>query len=173
MFRYEILLFAGLLGHLMAGCGGVDIAETSGDENIQMVIPATISDIQSAISESDKELVLAHIWATWCPPCVKEFPDIVALGDFSPSSDVEFVLVSADDMDDVDLVEKFMVDQGSPWGTYIVENFNEDLMDVFSSEWGGAIPATFFFDRKGELVEWWSGAKTRQEFEEAITRLLD
>lgn len=158
---------------LLFGCGGMDSAETSHESEVRLAIPAAISEIQSSIDGSEKGLVLAHVWATWCGPCVKEFPDIVALADFPASSDVDFVLVSADDIDDIDSVEQFMKDQGSPWSTYVVENFNEDLMDVFSPEWSGAIPATFFFDRSGELVEWWSGAKTRQEFEEAIARLLD
>lgn len=138
-----------------------------------MAVLATASDIERAISTGDKELVLLHVWATWCAPCVKEFPHLVALKDFPPSANLDFIFVSADAAEDIEAVEKFVVSQGSPWKTYVVDNFNEEVMSVISSEWSGAIPATFFYDANGEILEWSEGMKTTDWFEEAITNLLD
>ncbi len=48
------------------------------------------------LSESKNKVIFINFWATWCPPCVAELPEIVDLyKDYS--NKVEFILISNDD----------------------------------------------------------------------------
>ena len=43
-----------------------------------------------------KKLILINFWATWCPPCIKEIPDLIKLNKkFDKEIDVIFVSVDA------------------------------------------------------------------------------
>jgi thiol-disulfide isomerase/thioredoxin len=40
-----------------------------------------------------------NVWATWCAPCVEEFPDIVKLAEDLRDQPIDFIAVSGDDFD--------------------------------------------------------------------------
>ena len=42
-----------------------------------------------------KKLILVNFWATWCPPCIKEIPDLLNLKK-KFESDIEIIFVSVD-----------------------------------------------------------------------------
>ena len=43
-----------------------------------------------------KKLILINFWATWCPPCIKEIPDLIKLNKkFDKEIDIIFVSVDA------------------------------------------------------------------------------
>ena len=42
--------------------------------------------------------LLLNFWATWCAPCVAEFPDLVSLSRRLGNRDFEFVTISMDDL---------------------------------------------------------------------------
>ena len=47
------------------------------------------------ISDSKNKILVLNFWATWCPPCIKEIPDLQKLqGDFQ--NDVEVLFISVD-----------------------------------------------------------------------------
>mgnify|MGYP000061169708 CR=1 FL=1 len=39
----------------------------------------TFKKLKNKIEQSEAEVTLVHVWATWCPPCVEEFPAIVKI----------------------------------------------------------------------------------------------
>ena len=43
----------------------------------------------------DKKLILVNFWATWCPPCIKEIPDLLDLKKRF-ESDIEIIFISVD-----------------------------------------------------------------------------
>jgi cytochrome c biogenesis protein CcmG, thiol:disulfide interchange protein DsbE len=49
-----------------------------------------------------KKPVLVHFWATWCPPCVKELPEMQKLYDElqSTKSDLEFIAICISDTEE-------------------------------------------------------------------------
>ncbi len=45
--------------------------------------------------KSDKKLFLINFWATWCPPCIKEIPELIRLKE-KYKKDIEVVFISVD-----------------------------------------------------------------------------
>ena len=65
-----------------------------------------MNDIEKKISNSDGKLLLLNFWATWCPPCIKEIPDLLELKKkFDNKLDVYFISV---DMNVKKSVPKFL-----------------------------------------------------------------
>ena len=58
-------------------------------------------------------VTLLHVWATWCGPCEKEFPEIEALQkEFGPRG-LRILAISVDEGDDDDPVRKFVAEKGA------------------------------------------------------------
>jgi peroxiredoxin len=55
-----------------------------------------------------KKLRMINVWATWCAPCVKEFPDIVSISHRFANRDFEVITVSVDDPKDEGKVKQFL-----------------------------------------------------------------
>lgn len=89
--------------------------------------------------------VVMNIWASWCPPCRAEMPSIQNLYKKTDKEKVAFVLLSVDDqMEDAAAFKK-------------KQNLNmpiffpgEQLPLLFNVQ---AIPSTFIFNEKGELIK--------------------
>jgi thiol-disulfide isomerase/thioredoxin len=131
--------------------------------------PASPEQIEIAIDSSEAPLTLVHVWATWCDPCREEFPELVKVMHEFPSMGV--VLISADSPKEIENVQTFLVDHNSPADSLITTELNQKFIETLSPNWGGALPATFFF-RNGKCVSEWEGKKTFEHYKETIENLL-
>lgn len=131
---------------------------------------ADVSAIQNRIRQEGQPLLMVHVWATWCPPCVEEFPVLLQIAQ-RYTQDVELLLISADDPEKPEGVTSFLQRYGSSYGSLIAANLNQAFIETLSPEWAGALPATFFY-RKGELIAEHTGAMTAPQYETMINALL-
>lgn len=88
--------------------------------------------------------IFLNIWATWCPPCIAEMPDIYELYKDVANEDVVFVMLSTDE--DVDKVRKFIARKEFKFPVY---RMVEQLPGVF---WTQSIPTTFVISPEGKIV---------------------
>ena len=118
-------------------------------------------------------VLLVNFWATWCEPCREEFPGLVRLYNSYHGHGLSVVEISMDEPDSRPAIEQFLKSQGANFGSYRQQFKDfEVLVNSINPRWGGGIPATFLFDRKGKLIESWEGATTFDEFERAVKPLL-
>lgn len=134
-----------------------------------------IDDIKNLMADAKGKVVLLNFWASWCAPCVKEFPEIIKL--YKNYKDRGFVVyfVSLDDLPDIDSkVRPFLKRQGVDFTTYY-SNFSkpEELMDYIDKHWQGAIPATYFYDKEGTMMEAILGGRKYEDFEARIKKYID
>lgn len=99
-------------------------------------------DLGGQTDQSGK-VVFLNIWATWCGPCVAEFPSIQSLEESVRGTDVAFALVSEEK---ADKVKAFVAREGYTLPFYISEG---PLPKAFQTR---GIPATFVIDRTGSIV---------------------
>lgn len=112
-------------------------------------------------------VVVLSFWATWCEPCVREFPDLVALA--RERRDVAFVSVSIDEPEDRPLVESFLAERRPSFPVYLKAPGPDDaFIDGVDRGWGGAVPATVVFNRKGRRAAILQGEHSRADIERAI-----
>jgi thiol-disulfide isomerase/thioredoxin len=118
-------------------------------------------------------VLLVNFWATWCEPCREEFPAIVRLHKNYRARGLSVVAISMDEPESVSAIEDFLESHGAQFGSYR-HNFQDfsALIDATNPRWGGGIPASFLYDRQGQLVSSWQGATKYAEFESAVVPLL-
>jgi thiol-disulfide isomerase/thioredoxin len=104
-------------------------------------------------SAKGKVLVL-NFWATWCGPCVAEFPELVALDAKYRDKGMKLVGITADDPDDVQpKVIPFMKKHKVKFDIIRQDTDDpEEMLSQITKDWNGVIPATFVYDKKGNLA---------------------
>ena len=136
---------------------------------------SNLKDLE-ALKESNKgKVVLVNFWATWCVPCVKEFPEIVKLYRNYQKKDFKVIFISVDSPEEIDSkVKPYLKKKNVDFVTYY-SNFDDvaELIDSFDKKWGGDIPATYIFNKTGRITSTLQGKKSYDEFEEAIEKVLD
>ncbi len=85
--------------------------------------------------------VMLHFWATWCPVCKFEAPNIESL-----SKDYEVITIAVRSGTDQKL-KQFLQEEG--YGMHTVNDFEGELAEEFGV---GVYPSTFIYDKNGKLV---------------------
>jgi thiol-disulfide isomerase/thioredoxin len=92
------------------------------------------------------KVVLVNFWATWCPPCRAEIPDLVAL-QARYGDKVQVIGVSQDE-GSVEVVKRFATEQHM---NYPIVMMTPDLDRAFPGI--AALPTSFVLDRESRLVQ--------------------
>jgi thiol-disulfide isomerase/thioredoxin len=121
------------------------------------------------------KVVVLNMWATWCGPCVSEFPDLVKLDQLYRKRGVTVIALSVDDPPTArQAVSQFAARQRATFPIYTLKPTADTgtIVRVFDRNWTGAIPMTYVFDRSGRLQTRFTGARSLEGFEMAVKPLL-
>jgi len=130
--------------------------------------------MEQAKSHTDREVVLLNFWATWCKPCVKEFPMIVELSRNYKKRGLIVYFISVDWLENEDQVKIFLKAQGVKGISYIKDRQNDELfINDISNSWSGAVPFTILIDKQGNLAEQWESEKSEEYFIKALEKVVD
>jgi thiol-disulfide isomerase/thioredoxin len=88
--------------------------------------------------------IFLNFWATWCPPCVAEMPDIHGLYEKMLAHNVAFVMISLDD--DFSKAKRFVARKEYEFPIYQMVSRRPD---VFASR---SIPTTFVISPEGKII---------------------
>lgn len=118
--------------------------------SVDMIDETGIKDLLK--NNSDK-LRLINIWATWCGPCVTEFPDFIEINRMYRGRDFEFVSISADDPSVKDKVLKFLKSQQASNKNYLFSIDDKyKLIEAVDPKWQGGLPYTVLVEPGGKIV---------------------
>ena len=118
------------------------------------------------------KVVVVNFWATWCAPCRKEMPTLVALGNRYSSKGVKLLLVSADDPADEPKARAFLESVHAPAPLFIKAAKDDDaFIRAVDPKWSGTLPSTFVYDRSGKPVRSFTGEIDPNTLEDLIRRL--
>ena len=99
--------------------------------------------------------LLVNFWATWCVPCREEFPDLVKVREQYKSDQLDFILVSLDAPSDIDKdVPEFLSEQrATHLPSYLLNAADSNVaINLVDPTWRGELPATFLYDRSGNVA---------------------
>ncbi len=110
-----------------------------------------ISDLVN--NKSGEQLRLINFWATWCGPCIIEFPEFVEINRMYRDRDFEFISVSADKLNRKDKALNFLQKKEASSKNYIFSGSSiYDLIEVVDPQWQGALPYTLLVNEDGKVV---------------------
>ena len=129
------------------------------------------------LSDYKGKVVFLNFWATWCPPCREEMPDIEALYKEYGENSEDLVILSVanpktkdnpnNNDKTIEEVTKFMEDNG-----YSYPALMDTTGDVLLQYYITAFPTTFMIDREGRVIGYASGALTKDIMKNIITQAL-
>ena len=111
------------------------------------------SGIKELIRNKSDKLRLINVWASWCGPCVQEFPDFVIIDRIYRSREFEFVSINADKLSRKDNVLKFLQKNEASNKNYIFNSDNNsELVESIDPQWSGALPYTMLIEQGGKVI---------------------
>ncbi|ATX80962.1 Thiol-disulfide isomerase or thioredoxin [Mariprofundus ferrinatatus] len=154
-FRFRmngLLLLAVILG--LSACSEEAVPTAKKGERLPSF---TMQSISGEMVESSKlfagKVVVLNLWATWCPPCRDEMPDLVKLSKLLPSDKFMVAGLSVDSS--LDTVKTFVQEQQVTFPMYWDQGGSSIAMPIFRSR---AFPETFVLNAEGVVVEMVAGA---------------
>lgn len=139
--RYKHLITLTILLLIGVSCSKKKDQSENQQENSKNIELSTLSGESISLSELKGKVIFLNIWATWCAPCIKEMPSIEAISTIF-NGDVEFLIASNEEIDKI-----IRFKERKPFDLNFVQlGSSPESLGVF------ALPATFIFDKKGELV---------------------
>jgi peroxiredoxin len=125
----------------------------------------TLKDLagkQWHLKDLQGKVVLVNFWATWCPPCRKEMPDLEAL--YQEKKQQGLVVLALSDEEEAK-VRPFIAEKGYSFPVLLDHEGGASKSFVVQG-----IPKTFLFDRKGRLVSQANDMRTRGQFEQMLKK---
>jgi thiol-disulfide isomerase/thioredoxin len=114
-----------------------------------------LDGVAELVKNPTKKLLLINVWATWCAPCVMEYPEFVTTQRMYGSRDFEFISISLDNPPQKDKAHAFLEKSHSALKNYIFEGTDKyKFIEALDPNWNGALPYTILFEPGGEVV--WS-----------------
>ena len=130
------------------------------------LVLADISGQPISLSNLRGKVVLLNNWATWCPPCKQEMPDLQRY--YSAHQQDDFVLIAVDQSDPVSDVQAFVAQYGLTFPIWM--DPSNQALNVFSNN---ALPNSYVIDRTGVVRLAWTGAVNEQILEKYVTPILE
>lgn len=160
-----LILAIAIAFHLINGT--TNALGSSGISSLPNLTLPDLNGTQANIADYRGRPLFVNMWATWCPPCRAEIPDLQRL--YNSEKGTGFAVVGVDQGQDAAPVAMFV---SSYRLTYpILLDKSEELTSALGSN---GLPTTLVYDRAGKLVDVVTGTMTpevmRAEHEKAVTR---
>lgn len=105
-----------------------------------------IKDVNELLAKNKGKVVILNFFATWCPPCRDEIPELVKVSKAHKDGKVLFVGLSVDDVKNKAQVDTFIRKMNVNYPVYMA---GKDLLLRFGID---SIPHNVFYDRQGNMV---------------------
>jgi len=109
--------------------------------------------IRELLKNNSDKLRLINIWATWCGPCVTEFPEFIKMYRMYNARDFEFISISADNPEKKEKVHEFLKKKQAANKNYIYTGDDKyKMIEAVDPKWQGALPYTVLVEPGGKIV---------------------
>ena len=129
-----------------------EVAE--GDQKPVAVEMVSVEDLKALRKNAtSNRLLLVNFWATWCAPCVEEFPELQKMVRMYAKRDLDIVTVSLNSPDEKKFVLDFLKKQHAiNRNLQFSGDDSADAVTAFGSDWKGGVPYTVLIDTKGKVL---------------------
>ena len=139
------------------------MAKLEADDQSRQQADFTLTDLDGKawnLKDLKGKVVLLNFWATWCPPCRKEMPDLEML--YRRFGAQGLIILGIDD-EEAETVKPFIAQQGITYPVLL--DPGRKVNTLFRIE---GIPKTFVYDRDGKIVAQSIDMRTGKQFLEML-----
>ena len=129
----------------------------------------TLTDVQGrsvSLSDYRGQWVLVNNWATWCPPCKAEMPELKSY--YEAHRDEGFVIVAIESGEPADEVTAFASSYGLTFPVWL--DPTGEALEAFANF---NLPSSYVIDRDGVIRMYWTGPVDVGTLEKYVTPLLE
>jgi thiol-disulfide isomerase/thioredoxin len=118
--------------------------------NLEMIDEAGVKNL---LKNDSGKLRLINVWATWCGPCMIEFPEFITMNRMYRGRDFEFISICLDDTSKKAKALKFLQQKQASNKNYLFSLDNKyALIEAVDPKWQGALPYTLLVEPGGKIV---------------------
>jgi thiol-disulfide isomerase/thioredoxin len=168
-----------LIAGTLAGCAFVALTTLAGPAAAQSgkggtLAPGDAAGLGRAIKAARGKVVMVNFWATWCGPCVAEFPELVAAYNTHKTQGMLFYSVSGDELSDQAKAAAFLKKQNAPSTAFIKPKGDVAAWTkTLDGRWdGGSLPRTYLIDRNGKIRKTIDGKINPADLNKTLSTLL-
>lgn len=110
--------------------------------------------VESALRPTRGRPLLVHLWASWCRPCVGEWPALAEWLRHAPLRGVEVVSLSVDEPESLPAARHVLASLGRLPGRTLAASLDDAFPAIraLDTEWDGSLPSTILVDGRGRLA---------------------
>ncbi|MEX1038973.1 MAG: TlpA disulfide reductase family protein [Acidimicrobiia bacterium] len=160
---FVAVVLAGLVGAWIFNTEDPDTAtvgHSAPDFEVENIVRGEPIALRDLLADDDRPIVI-NLMASWCGPCRAEIPELSAFSDANPGVIVLGVAVE-------DRYEDFKQFVAEVQPTYTVGFDEGDMREVYPTL---GLPATFFLDSDGVVVDVFNGILDQELLEEMVDGL--
>ena len=134
-----------------------------------ILVPMDRDTLRGELAASEGRVLLVNLWATWCTPCLREIPDLLAIEAELPANDFRLLAISMDDIHNQGWVAQFKAEYFPALVSFINAEMDMDsLVSGIDPVWNETLPTSYIFNRDGEVVKRVQGKKSIEFFREQL-----
>lgn len=164
--------FQGIQPQVSTNASNEDLSEEEQmNQMIEMLYSYEVEDLQGnkvSLNDVKGKYVFLNFWATWCPPCQSEMPELQALYEKYKDGDVAVITISMPDTkQSAQDIKDYIVQEGYTMPVWIDDGF-------FSSQFGvSSLPTSYVIQKDGMPYGYISGALDLEMMESMLQQVFD
>ncbi|MFP4560950.1 MAG: TlpA family protein disulfide reductase [Thiohalorhabdus sp.] len=170
------------LALVVGGCGGGEevVVPAEEAEPVPALERPGLQGESVALEDYRGRVVLLNFWATWCPFCKKEIPNLIELQERYGEEGLQVIgaalnwKLDSREPNDPEVfhqnVERFHLEQGLNYPVPLIKEGMDEVMARFGDPPG--IPYTLLIDREGRIRQVFQGNPGKETLEKAVRTLL-
>jgi len=129
-----------------------------------------LADLQRIMNSNSDTTYVVNFWATWCVPCVKEFPSFEKFAKAHKNENVKVIMISLDFKKSYnDALLPFIKKHPIDGDVYLLDepDYNSWINKI-NPDWQGEIPVTFMFNNAKHMRQFYPHDFTPESLQQAV-----
>jgi len=111
-----------------------------------------LEQLKAVLKNDGMNYKLVNVWATWCGPCVTEFPEFVNMNRMYRNREFELVTISLDELNRKPNALNFLTKKQASMKNYIFKGDKYAFIEALDKKWEGSLPYTLFIAPGGKII---------------------
>lgn len=111
-----------------------------------------LTQLKSLLKNDGINYKLVNVWATWCGPCVTEFPEFVTMNRMYRNREFELITISLDEPARKPNALNFLTKKQASMKNYIFKGDKYAFIEGLDKKWEGSLPYTLFIAPGGKII---------------------